>query len=181
MNDASPANATPEAFDARGFRDALGRFPTGVAIITARDAQGDLHGLTVNSFTSASLEPPLILWSLRNASRMMPVFSAVTSFAVSLLAEKQIEEGRLFAVSGPRNFDPEKWSLSEPDAPVLHGAAATFNCRTISKVPAGDHMVFLGEVLSFTYSSSSPLLFHAGRFFESDELLGTRRPDPATR
>jgi len=77
-------------------------------------------------------------------------------------------------VSGPRNFDPERWLVSDPHSPTLHGAVATFKCRTVSRVPAGDHVVFLGEVLEFTYTSSSPLLFHAGRFFESDELLGSR-------
>ena len=119
--DSSPA-PSPPAFDARGFRNALGRFPTGVAIITARDAQGGPHGLTVNSFTSASLEPPLILWSLRNASSMMPVFREVDDFVVNLLAEEHLEEGRLFAVSGPRHFDTTKWSVPEARCPTLNGA-----------------------------------------------------------
>ena len=162
------------AFDARGFRNALGRFPTGVAIVTARDAQGGLHGLTVNSFTSASLEPPLSLWSLRNASSMMPVFREVEHFTVNLLAEEHLDDGRSFAKSGPRNFNTVKWILENENAPTLVGAVAIFNCRTASRVPAGDHMVFLGEVLTFNYSSASPLLFHAGKFFESDELLGVR-------
>ncbi len=179
MNDSSPDTSKP--FDSRGFRNALGRFPTGVTIVTARDAQGGLHGLTVNSFTSASLDPPLILWSLRNASSMMPVFRQVDDFAVNLLAEEHQEEGRLFAVSGPRNFDPARWSVADTHSPVLHGAVATFKCRTVSRVPAGDHMVFLGEVLSFSYSTTSPLLFHAGRFFESDELLGSRDNGPGSK
>jgi len=174
MSQTSTTEATKAAFDARGFRNALGRFPTGVAIVTARDAQGNLHGLTVNSFSSASLEPPLILWSLRNASSMMPVFLDVDDFAVNLLAEDHLEEGRLFAVSGPRNFNPARWVLSDGHSPTLVGAVATFMCRTVNRVPAGDHMVFLGEVLEFSYSTTSPLLFHAGRFFESDELLGVK-------
>ena len=170
------ASATPNQseFDSRGFRNALGRFPTGVAIVTTRDPQGNIHGLTVNSFTSASLEPPLILWSLRNASRMMPVFRVAENFSVNLLAEEHLEEGRLFAGSGPRVFNPDKWLVSNEHGPLLINAAATFNCRTASRVPAGDHVVFLGEVLTFSYSTTSPLLFHAGRFFESDELLGVR-------
>ena len=178
MTGTSTAADTKTPFDARGFRNALGRFPTGVAIVTARDAEGGLHGLTVNSFTSASLDPPLILWSLRNASSMMPVFQAVDEFAVNLLAEEHLEQGRLFAVSGPRNFDPAQWLLGDSHSPILHRAVATFRCRTVNRVPAGDHMVFLGEVLEFTFSTSSPLLFHAGRFFESDELLGVREPAP---
>ncbi|MFM9968669.1 MAG: flavin reductase family protein [Burkholderiales bacterium] len=175
----SETAASPPEFDARGFRNALGRFPTGVAIVTARDAQGGLHGLTVNSFTSASLEPPLILWSLRNASSMMPVFLDVENFAVNLLAEEHLEDGRSFAKSGPRNFDSARWILSNEHGPTLVGAVATFNCRTASRVPAGDHMVFLGEVLTFSYSTISPLLFHAGKFFESDELLGVRDSNPS--
>jgi len=170
---ASAAPARSE-FDSRGFRNALGRFPTGVAIVTTRDAEGGLHGLTVNSFTSASLDPPLILWSLRNASRMMPAFREAQHFAVNLLAEAHLEDGRSFAVSGPRDFDPAKWVIANECGPLLIGAAATFNCRTASSVPAGDHMVFLGEVLAFAYSTASPLLYHAGKFFESDELLGVR-------
>lgn len=181
MSQTSTAPESQQAFDARGFRNALGRFPTGVAIITARDPQGNLHGLTVNSFTSASLNPPLILWSLRNASSMMPVFREVDDFVVNLLAEEHLQEGQLFAVSGPRSFHPEKWQVSESHSPTLHGAVATFKCRTVSRVPAGDHMVFLGEVLSFTYTTSSPLLFHAGKFFGSDELLGSREKGPANK
>ena len=134
-----------------------------------------------SSFSSASLAPPLILWSLRNASSMMPVFQAVDDFVVNLLAEEHLEQGRLFAVSGPRAFDPQKWQLSPTHGPTLQGAAATFHCRTVNRVPAGDHVIFLGEVLEFTYSSSSPLLFHAGRFFESDELLGVREPPAEKR
>lgn len=170
----SDANTSSSTFDARGFRNALGRFPTGVAIVTARDAGGGLHGLTVNSFTSASLDPPLILWSLRNASSMMSVFNAVDEFIVNLLAEEHLAEGQRFAKSGPRSFESNMWTLAERRAPLLNGAAATFQCRTVSRVPAGDHMVFLGEVREFSYSSVSPLLFHAGKFFESDELLGNR-------
>ncbi|MSQ50409.1 MAG: flavin reductase [Betaproteobacteria bacterium] len=181
MSDNTSTASSAAPFDARGFRNALGRFPTGVAIVTTRDAQGGLHGLTVNSFTSASLEPPLILWSLRNASRMMPKFLEVENFAVNLLAEEHLEDGRLFAVSGPREFNTEKWLVSNRHGPLLINAAATFNCRTASRVPAGDHMVFLGEVQTFSYSSTSPLLFHAGRFFESDELLGVRDNGPGTR
>ena len=178
MSDNTSAAASTAAFDARGFRNALGRFPTGVAIVTARDAQGGLHGLTVNSFTSASLEPPLILWSLRNASSMMPVFREVENFAVNLLAEEHLEDGRSFAKSGPRNFHAAKWINDNENAPTLIGAAAIFNCRTAHRVPAGDHMLFLGEVLTFAYSTTSPLLFHAGKFFESDELLGVRDGGP---
>ena len=181
MSETSTATPSQQAFDVRGFRNALGRFPTGVAIITARDAQGNLHGLTVNSFTSASLDPPLILWSLRNASSVMHVFREVDDFTVNLLAERHIEEGRLFAVSGPRNFDPDKWLVTAAHSPSLHGAVATFICRTVSRVPAGDHMLFLGEVQSFSYTTSSPLLFHAGRFFESDELLGNREDNPGDK
>jgi len=181
MSNSSSESTNPAEFDSRGFRNALGRFPTGVAIITARDPQGNWHGLTVNSFSSASLEPPLILWSLRNASSVMPVFREVDEFVVNLLAEDHLEEARLFAVSEPRKFNPEKWLVSESHSPILRGAAATFHCRTASRVPAGDHIVFLGEVVSFSYSSSSPLLFHAGKFFESDPLLGSREKGPETR
>lgn len=180
MSNNASATATQSEFDSRGFRNALGRFPTGVAIVTTRDAEGGLHGLTVNSFTSASLEPPLILWSLRNASRMMPVFRVAANFAVNLLAEAHLEDGRAFAVSGPRNFDPVKWTITNEYGPLLIGAAATFNCRAASCVPAGDHIVFLGQVLTFTYSTTSPLLFHAGKFFESDELLGVRDNGPGS-
>jgi len=181
MSTSSSESSKPAEFDGRGFRNALGRFPTGVAIVTTRDPQGGLHGLTVNSFTSASLDPPLILWSLRNASSMMPVFREVGEFVVNLLAEEHLEQGRLFAVSGPRPFDSAKWSIPEGQCPTLKGAAATFICRTVNRVAAGDHMVFLGEVLTFSYSTTSPLLFHAGKFFESDELLGVRENSPGSK
>jgi flavin reductase (DIM6/NTAB) family NADH-FMN oxidoreductase RutF len=181
MSNSASEAGKPAEFDSRGFRNALGRFPTGVAIITARDAQGNLHGLTVNSFSSASLDPPLILWSLRNASSVMHVFREVDEFVVNLLAEEHLQEGQTFAVSAARNFHPDKWQVSESHSPILHGAVATFKCRTVGRVPAGDHIVFLGEVLSFTYTTSSPLLFHAGKFFGSDELLGSREKTPGSK
>lgn len=175
---AQPQAATPEAvsemsataLDVRAFRSALGRFPTGVTVVTARDQRGALIGLTVNSFNSLSLDPPLILWSLRKSSPSLAALMAAPHFAVNVLAEGQAEVSRCFASPIADKFAEVPHAVNGHGVPLLHGAAAWFECRAVSHQEAGDHVLFIGEVLRFDSTEQASLVYHAGAY----HLVGER-------
>ena len=157
--------------DPRHLRNALGRFTTGVTVVTCRDAQGRFFGLTANSFNALSLEPPLVLWSLRNASPSMAAFESAPRFAVNVLAESQVEVSRRFAGREEDRFAEGAWALGEQGAPVLAGCAAVFECETVSHQAAGDHRLFIGLVLACSESALPPLVFQAGHYRLLGEIL----------
>jgi 4-hydroxyphenylacetate 3-hydroxylase, reductase component len=157
--------------DTRQLRNALGRFTTGVTVVTCCDAQGQWVGLTANSFNSLSLDPPLVLWSLRSASPAMAAFVAAPRFAVNVLAEAQVEVSRRFASKAEDRFTEGVWSLGENGAPVLAGCAAVFECETVSQQPAGDHQLFIGRVLACTEAPVPPLVYQAGHYRLLGEVL----------
>lgn len=166
---ASPTPVPPE-IEARALRNALGQFATGVTVVTTLAADRGLVGLTANSFSALSLDPPLVLWSLRDTSPSMPAFQSEDRFAINVLAEAQVEVSRRFATPLPDKFDGVAHALSEHGMPLLHGAAAWFECRTIARHRAGDHVLFIAAVERFTAAEQAPLLFHGGKYF----ALGSR-------
>lgn len=153
------------------LRRALGRFTTGVTIVTCVDAQGRFVGLTANSFNSLSLDPPLVLWSLRESSGSLPAFSATRRFAVNVLAEAQVDLSRRFASRGEDKFGEGVWALSELGNPVLAGCAAVFECESHAQHDVGDHRLFIGRVLACEESALPPLLFRAGHYHLLGEVL----------
>ena len=153
------------------LRSALGRFTTGVTIVSCRDADGGFVGLTANSFNSLSLDPPLVLWSLRQASPSLAAFSAAPRFAVNVLAESQVELSRRFASRRDGKFAEGGWAAGEYGAPVLAGCAAVFECETVSHQQAGDHWLFIGRVLACAESALQPLVFQAGHYRLLGEVL----------
>ena len=157
--------------DSRHFRNALGRFTTGVTIITCLDATGEPVGLTANSFNALSLDPPLVLWSLRVASPSMGAFEAAPRFAINVLAESQVELSRRFATRSEDRFADLPWAAGEHGSPVLAGCAAVFECETLSHQIAGDHRLFIGRVLACSESPLPPLLFQAGHYRLLGEVL----------
>jgi flavin reductase (DIM6/NTAB) family NADH-FMN oxidoreductase RutF len=165
---AIPQIASP--LDSRALRTALGQFATGITVVTTRAADGAFVGLTVNSFSALSLEPALILWSLRCSSPSLPVFENAERFVVNVLAEAQVEVSRRFALPIADKFDGVAHAENPWGQPLIHGAAAWFECRTVSRQVAGDHCLFIAEVERFTLSEAAPLLFHAGGYF----ALGSR-------
>lgn len=167
---APPGPDTRTVPDSRGLRTALGQFATGITVVTTRASTGGFVGLTVNSFSALSLQPPLVLWSLRCTSPSLPVFQGAERFVVNVLAEAQVEVSRRFASPLPDKFDGVAHAESTTGLPLLHGAAAWFECRTVSQQLAGDHCLFIAEVERFTASELAPLLFHAGGYF----ALGSR-------
>ncbi|MCU0927949.1 MAG: flavin reductase family protein [Burkholderiaceae bacterium] len=166
----TPAPATPSP-GTRELRTALGRFATGVTIVTCRDTPGAPVGLTCNSFNALSLEPPLVLWSLRRASPNLAAFVGAGHFAVNVLAEDQIELSRRFASSAPDRFAEGVWHDGTGGAPLLVGAAAVFECETVSHQDVGDHVLFIGRVLRLADAALPPLVFHGGRYHLLGEIL----------
>ena len=153
------------------FRSALGRFATGVTIVSCVDDGGGFVGLTANSFNSLSLDPPLVLWSLRENSPSLPVFVGATRFAINVLSEAQVDLSRRFAARIEQKFDSGGWTLGEHGTPVLAGCVAVFECETVSHQPAGDHRLFVGRVLAFTETTLPPLVFQGGHYHLLGEIL----------
>src|SRR6478736_2169976 len=123
-----PRQAQPPSFSSQEFRAALGMFATGVTIVTARATDGQVIGLTANSFNSVSLTPPLVLWSLARAAASLSVFSAGSHYAINILAADQRELAERFALRGADRFSGVAFDQGAGGAPLLHGAAATFEC-----------------------------------------------------
>lgn len=156
--------ALPPDFDAAYFRSALAQFATGVTVVIARAADGALHGLTVNSFSSVSLEPPLVLWSLANKARSMPVFRQCSHYLINVLAEHQVELALRFSRPFEDRFASLKFELSRTGLPIIDGVAAWFECQNRSRYQEGDHVIFVGQVERCQMKPSRTLGFHGGRF-----------------
>lgn len=153
------------------LRAALGRFATGVTIVTCRDATGAAVGLTANSFGALSLDPPLVLWSLRLNSVSLPAFHGAACFAINVLSESQVDLSRRFASPVADKFAHGPWSEGHDGVPVLSGSAAVFECTTTLRQEAGDHMLFIGQVLRITEAPLAPLVFQSGRYHMLGEIL----------
>ena len=169
--DSAPADRLSDPISSPMLRAALGRFATGVTIITCRDAAGAPVGLTANSFGSISLDPPLVQWSLRQASSRIAAFQAATHFVVNVLAETQVDLSRRFASQEADKFAEGVWSDGFGGSPVLTGCAAVFECRTEARHTVGDHVLFIGRVLRLADLAVAPLLFQGGHYRMLGEVL----------
>lgn len=149
------------------LRGALRRFVTGVTVVTTLDDEGALVGLTANSFTSVSLDPPLVLVCLGLDSRSYEHCVRRGRFATNVLAGDQGDVARGFAVRGGCRTDVCTWRLSERGYPVLESSLARFECALVNDVRAGDHAVLIGRVEAFDTDEddADPLVFHGGRLF----------------
>ena len=163
MSALTACGSAPE-FDTKQFRQALSQFATGVTVITARQSDGALLGVTINSFNSVSLEPPLVLWSLANTASSMASFASGASYVINVLAGDQIELAQRFARPGPDRFDALPFELSRRGVPILAGCVAWFECHHRSRYPEGDHVIFVGEVERCRTHPQRTLGFHRGRF-----------------
>ncbi|MBE7942189.1 MULTISPECIES: flavin reductase family protein [Ramlibacter] len=166
-----PTQARPPSFSSQEFRTALGMFATGVTIVTARSADGQVIGLTANSFNSVSLAPPLVLWSLSQLAGSMAVFRTGSHYAINILARDQMPLAERFAARGVDRWAGVGFTEGMGGAPLLDGAAATFECFNRSRYEEGDHVIFVGEVERCSWRpGASPLLFHGGRYFTEHPL-----------
>lgn len=143
----------------RALRRALGAFPTGVTVVTARPAAGRPVGVTINSFSSVSLEPPLVLWCLAQTAPSRPSFLGASHFAIHVLAQDQEPMSRRFSAPLADRFDGLSLAVGLGGAPLLDGVAACFECALRETYPVGDHSVFIGEIERYTHAERPPLVF----------------------
>ncbi len=155
------------------LRHALGDFATGVTIITARGADGVLTGMTVNSFASVSLDPPLVLWNLSLGSPSVPVFESATHYAINILAADQAELSQRFARRSEDKFKDLSVRDGLGGTVLIPGCVAWFECRVSARYPGGAHVIMLGEVERFRRATGhpAPLLFHQGKYNSAGELI----------
>jgi flavin reductase (DIM6/NTAB) family NADH-FMN oxidoreductase RutF len=141
------------------FRRACAQFATGVAIASAFDSQGLPHGMTINSFTAVSLDPPLVLISVDRTSNLLPIFEHCGHYGLSFLGLHQQGLSSRFAQRGQDRFDGMAWLAGVTGVPLIPEALAHLQCRIINTVPAGDHTLLIAEVVSADIHSGTPLLF----------------------
>lgn len=156
--------------EVKDYRRALSRFATGVVVMTALTESEKPRGVTVNSFTSVSLDPPLILWCLSRSSTMFDDFDRSDCFAVNVLPADQAELSRKFATRLVDRFLGVPWIPGDTGAPLLKCALATFECSVHEKYPAGDHMIFVGRVHTYREAEGEPLIFHSGAYWQASRV-----------
>jgi flavin reductase (DIM6/NTAB) family NADH-FMN oxidoreductase RutF len=155
---------TEQTFDRFDLRKAFGCFGTGVTIVTTQTTDGRWVGLTVNSFSSVSLDPPIVLWSLQKSSPNLHAFESGERFVVNVLAQDQLSHSRRFASPVANKFEGVSHRLGIAGLPVLEGCAATFECRKLQGLEVGDHMLYLGQVQAYEHQHQPPLLFVQGDY-----------------
>ncbi len=146
------------------FRRACGRFATGVTVAGVLDGAGTPHGLTVSSFTSVSLEPPLALICLGHAVTSIDVFRESPYFAINVLAEHQRELSDRFATKGFDRFDGLAWERGEHGVPLLADALAAMEFAVVRRVAAGDHDIFIGQMVRARVAEGDPLIYFASQY-----------------
>jgi flavin reductase (DIM6/NTAB) family NADH-FMN oxidoreductase RutF len=155
------------SFDSRELRDALGRFATGVTVVTVKTPDHKALGMTANSFSSVSLDPPLVLWSLQNSSEVFAFFATSRYFAINVLTYQQQALSSRYARKEQHELDPAHYRHGKYGAPVLRGALVTFECELEATHEGGDHLIIVGRVKEMSrLPDGDPLLFYAGGYRE---------------
>lgn len=163
-----PTHAQPASFQAPKFRSALGRFPTGVTVITTEDPDtGAPIGLTISSFTSVSLDPPMVLWTLTHTASTLPLFERLERYVIHVLSASQVNLARRFA-HGPHSERFQGLALGRAPGGTLMlqdpWCAAWFECFNVQRHNAGDHTILIGQVEHCHRTDHGPLIYHAGDF-----------------
>ena len=164
MADDKVADAALGPLSPVSFRQALGQFPTGVTVVTASHGDQPI-GMTANSFSSVSLDPPLVLWSLGEAASTLPIFTGNSHYVINVLAAGQEELAMRFSrrsIADP--FEDVPYELSRTGQPILAGVSAWLVCHNRSRYPEGDHVIFVGEVEECAVHAQPALLYHGGKF-----------------
>lgn len=160
-----------DQIDTRLLRDVFGCFATGVTVVTSLGEDGRPVGLVVNSFSSVSLDPPQILWSIGLKSPSRQAFCSHDGFAVNIMGAHAKDETMRFCTPSDDKFAGVDWTPGHFGVPVLSSALATLECRTENRIISGDHEIFIGRVLRVDHQDVAPLLFHRGRFAEMGPAL----------
>jgi flavin reductase (DIM6/NTAB) family NADH-FMN oxidoreductase RutF len=149
------------------LRNAFGCFATGVCVITANPEGMAPLGMTINSFSSVSLDPPLLLWSIQNDSECVPPFNATNRFAVNILTAAQRDLSKQYARKSEHTLLPEHFRMGSTGLPILRDALATFECEMWQRYDGGDHVILVGKVLAVEHGAEAkPLLFFGGGYCE---------------
>lgn len=164
----------PIPFSNQELRQTLGKFATGITVISVTDDDGKFWGLTVNSFNSVSLDPPLILWSLALETVGFVTFRDAKRFAVNILAEDQIAVSERFASCELNKFIGISVTAGLGGVPLLDGCAATLECQREAAYPGGDHIILLGRVERLQCAPRPPLIFYESRYIKAGHTLQTR-------
>lgn len=155
------------SFEARALRDALGRFATGVCLITAVSRDGKPMAMTANSFSSVSLDPPLVLWCLQNSSDIYALFAQARFYAINILAQEQQDLSNHYARKEQHEIAPEHYRTGKNGAPVIRNALVSFECELEATHEGGDHLIIVGRVKEVSQRpSGKPLLFFSGGYRE---------------
>ena len=158
------AEAFPPGVSRDEFRRACGRFATGVAVASVTDERGAAHGLTVNSFTSVSLNPPLVLICLSNEVTMIEAFRGASHFGINILREEDREISQRFSTKGHDRFNGIAWRPGRSGVPLIDCALAAMECETYQRVASGDHDILVGRVVAARVEDGAPLVFYGSRY-----------------
>ncbi len=154
----------PSSFDAADFRHVCAKYATGITITTVCGDDGSPHGMTVNSFSSVSLAPPLILVCIDLRAALMPLFRTGKHFGVNVLSEAQKDLSNRFAQKGEDRFEGVAWVTGASGVPLIRGALASFECAVTKIIEAGDHIVAIGEVLHIERAEGRPLIYFDSKY-----------------
>lgn len=164
------SNENIDPINVRNFRDGLGCYPTGVTVVTTRDSSGQPRGFTANSFTSVSLEPPLVSVCLAKTASSHSVFSKASAFAIQVLSEAQKDISSLFASKAADKFDRCQWTDGLGSVPLIKNSLATFECEADQWVDAGDHTILIGRVVKLEHTAGRPLGYCRGAYVGYQEV-----------
>ncbi|AMS45324.1 flavin reductase [Aminobacter aminovorans] len=174
------ADVGDPALDPKAFRRALGSFPTGVTIITSAGNGGPV-GVTANSFSSVSLDPPLVLWSLSHGSRSYQAFKECEHFAINVLTEDQVDVSQAFASASEDKFSLAAWRKGQTGSPLIDNALAYFDCVCEARYEGGDHTIMIGRVVDFARYEGAPLAFSQGRYGVTVDHPDLAAKDPSEK
>lgn len=161
--------------DPRELRNLLGQFATGVTVITTRTTDGRNVGMTANSFSSVSLDPPLVLWSIARNAPSLADYLSCGHFAINVLGADQHDISGRFARPAPDKFSGVAFKAGEAGVPLLDGVIATLVCRNVTQYEGGDHLIFLGQIEHYRHGGGDPLVFHGGQYRVAAEHPGLSR------
>ncbi|MGB7221698.1 MAG: flavin reductase family protein [Bradyrhizobium sp.] len=167
--------------DPRKFRNALGQFPTGVVVATARTQAGELIGMTMSSFNSVSLDPPLILFSVHRKTMSFEAWQSISRYAINVLNEDQEQVSNQFARAGGNKWEDISVLTSASGVPLLPNAAVVFECASHARYDGGDHEIFLGRVEAMhehAFTRGRPLVFFEGRYRQLASAATAHAPPP---
>ena len=158
-------------FDIKDLRNAFGNFATGVCVVAATDIKGNAVGMTINSFSSVSLDPTLVLWNIKRNTISYEIFSGIEKFSINILSAAQKDVSSRYATYGDHVMHASDYGVSERGIPVVNDSLGYFECGFWSSLEAGDHDIIIGNVLHYSSGDyGAPLVFYKGRYCLLDEV-----------